>query len=185
LRHFLTGPYTCRSASYATQVNIVGRIHQGFSFISRFFVKYNYLGEIRRICVVNKPVLVSQISPPEISRHIVKWAVKKRLLHGSEPSGSKNAADNFLNALPTIEEKKRYSIVNIDASGGDKYRVLVRSTPHGEIWQGDKLGNKSISFTVKPEFLPEFGAEVFTIFRLLNYFFIFRRCILKSIFRDI
>ena len=62
---------------------------------------------------------------------------------------------------------KQYAILTLDSE--EKFRVLIRTTNHGIVLQaakksGENPSEKPISFTVKPEFLPEIGAEVFDIF---------------------
>lgn len=57
----------------------------------------------------------------------------------------------FIDKIST--QTKRYSIVSLDSM--DNHLLLVRTTNHGTDQHG-----KSISLTVKPEFLPEVGADV-------------------------
>jgi len=156
LRHFLVGPWAHRREDYAVNVNIIRRIHEG---------------TVARLCILNRPVLASRAHQTTISRHLAKWILKDNLWKSNDDKNQSKKSKAFPSndkwgleeiSSMNLETGKRYAIISLDSQ--EKYRVLVRTKGQYRISQGEanldsrQLGNP-ISFTAKPEFLPEIGAE--------------------------
>lgn len=149
----------------------------------------NNLGKICKICVVSPPLIASRIHKPSIHRAFAKWGLKAYLF-GSNPSyeeaassQSKDSCQSLLDDLGLSnvgkvndqnKGRKRYSIISFDDQKFDndpqnQHCVLIRTSLHANELRKDSQLQR-VSLTSRAEFLPEVGAEVFSLIRLIIFF---------------